>query len=218
MLTVGLKGQSFHFSDKEVWFDSIIGVSNSGIVNGPEYKPAARGAKTHPFFLTGDSPGKIRISEYTYTGTIKYDIYSQILVLKYNTPNNSIRFVELEKVKITEFEIFGHRFKNFDGKGFYDVLLERDNLSLIVNRTKRTVINDRIPDFQSEDFFYLLEEGKWKPLRNKASIGKLADTKEKSRALRRFMRGEKLKSKGFFNETKLVEVITYYDTLKKLSL
>jgi len=213
---------SFHlptqFNDKEVWFDSLVGVSNSGIVNGPEYKLSARGAKTHPFFLTGDSSGKVKIGDYTYTGIIKYDTYSQTLVLKYVTDDNSIRFVELEKVKIQEFEIFDHLFKNIEGRGFCDVLLETNNLLLIASRTKKTTINDRMPDFQSVDFFYLVEGGKWKPLRTETSIIKLAETKDESRALRNFMRGQRIKTKGFFDEEKLVKVITYYDSLRKLPL
>jgi hypothetical protein len=205
-----------HFSDKEVWFDSIIGTGNSGIVNGPEYKLSAKGTWTHPFFLAGETSGKIKTKENTYLGSIKYDVYAQVLVLKYfNSNDNANLFIELEELNISEFEIFGHRFKNFEGRGFHDALLEIGNLSLVARRTKKTFMNERMIDFRSVDFFYLLEGENWKPLRNTASITKLADSKDKLRALRKFMRGERVKRNGAFDEAKLVKVITFYNTLRK---
>lgn len=185
------------------------------MVNGPEYIQYVKGASTHPFFLTGETTGKVMTRDHGYIAPIKYDTHTQTLVLRYVNSDSSLRFVELEKDKIREFEIFGHRFKNFEGKGFYDVLLETNTLSLAVNRTKKTFLKDRMLDFYPTDFFYLYEKGRWKVLRNKASIVKLADTKEKSRALRKFMRGERIKRAGVFNEEKLVKVIVYYNTLRQ---
>lgn len=218
LCTEGNGQSSLHLSaHKEIWFDSIVGVENSGIVNGPEYKLSVRGARTHPFFLTGETSGRIRTKEYAYVGTVKYDVYAQTLVLKY-VSDSSVRSVELEKETIKEFEIFGHRFKNFSEKGFCDVLLEKDNLSLVVNRTKKPLTRQRMLDFHPVDFFYLVENGKWRPLRNKVSIIKLVDSKDKSRSLRKFIRDKRLKKKGFFDEENLVKVVTYYDMLRKLPL
>lgn len=221
LLSATLSGQSRHlssrFSGKETWFDSIAGVDNSGLVNGPEYILYVKGAKTHPFFLTGETSGKVILRGQAYIAPLKYDTHTQALVLRYVGHDSATRLVELEKEAITEFELFGHRFKNFKGRGYYDVLLETDSLSLVVNRTKKSFIKDRMLDFYPSDFFYLYEDGKWTVLRKKSSIVKLAGTREKSRLLRKFMRGERIKRRGFFDEEKLVKVIVYYSTLRKQS-
>lgn len=222
LLSLTLSGQSSRhlssrFSGKETWFDSIVGVANSGIVNGPEYILYVKGAKTHPFFLTGETSGKVIMQDQIYVAPIKYDTHSQALVLRHVGHDSSSRLIELEKEKVIEFELFGHRFKNFEGRGFYDVLLETNSLSLAVNRTKKTFIKDRMLDFYPTDFFYLYEEGKWTVLRKKSSIVKLGGTREKSRLLRKFMRGQRIKRGGFFDEAKLIKVIVYYDTLRKQS-
>lgn len=212
-------GQSFlHLpTQKEIWFDSIVGVENSGIVNGPEYKVSVRGKNTHPFFLTGETSGKVIIQGQEYTAPLMYDVYANALVLKHISSSGSAWFVELEKEKVTAFEIFDHTFKNFEGKGFYDVLLEAPTLTLVVERTKKVVIKDRTMKYNTVDYFYLIDNKKWRPLRNKASITRLVDTKEKVRALKKFIRGEKIRTKGSFNEKNLIKILAYCETLRNPS-
>src|SRR5690349_8604108 len=65
------------------WFDQTIGVENSGLINGVQYKMSFLGASSNPFFGDGASQGTIRFRGEVYNASILYDCYQDVVIVKH---------------------------------------------------------------------------------------------------------------------------------------
>ena len=163
----------FNYSQKEIWFDNIIGQENSGLINGPEYFIPFQGFKTNPFFGSlKETNEKLRIDEMDYYNVpLLYDCYSDVLVLRIKNKSNLFAMLQLDKNRIQSFSLQGHQFQkmtnNISSKAnqdFYDVLYQNKNLSLVSKRSKISFVEDRQRKYKTRDKYYLIYNGQWKGL------------------------------------------------------
>src|SRR6188768_2996576 len=68
----------------DLWFDQIVTIENSALINGLEYTIPFKGFQTHPFYQSADGER----TTITYDGdvyrnvTLLYDAYSDEVILK----------------------------------------------------------------------------------------------------------------------------------------
>jgi len=186
---------------KEIWFDHQVGFENSGIINGPEYFMPGQGAETHPFYGSRDLSDESVIFKGQRYGNVglMYDLYSDILILRHQDKNGFFVLIQLEKVNVDTFTLYGHRFKklsvvNSDGKiqspQFYDILFEGEKLNLIAKRKKVTHVVGSRPEYTLDETFYFLKDNQLIPLNRKKNIYKAVN-------------GEKNNIQEFINKNKL---------------
>ncbi|MDO5980404.1 hypothetical protein [Flavivirga spongiicola] len=130
------------------WFDSIIDISNTNLLNGIEFKEKYRTIEdNNQYFLTKQFlPGYVVYDGQPYYDIpMKYDIHSHELIIKL-TNKNGYFAIQLLKEHIESFQIDNHRFINKSQlvsmatsdsyKGFYEVLSRNQNLSLFKKHIK----------------------------------------------------------------------------------
>jgi hypothetical protein len=99
-----------------IWFDQIIGETNSGIYRGTEYRELYRGDKEqHKFFLKPNFvAGQVVYDQQPfYAIDLLYDVFGDELLVRHIGINGS-PIVQLLRSKVASFEIEGHQFVNLD--------------------------------------------------------------------------------------------------------
>lgn len=131
------------------WFDEIVGTTNSGIFEGTQYFERYKRIKErHQFFKTYTfSTGSVVYNDQSYFDIlVKYDVFDEkLLVQDLNTLNAPV--VELDKNKISEFEIGNHKFihLNRDQKsknevsGYFEILLKKETFGLYKKHLKEII-------------------------------------------------------------------------------
>ncbi len=129
------------------WFDEIVGKSNSGIFKGIEYfERFKRINDRHQYFKTYNfrNGSVVFDGQYYFNIPLKYDVFDEKLLIKDpNTLNAPI--IALDNSNISEFTIDSHKFiqvprneKN-EISGFFEILLEKDSLSLYKKHLKEII-------------------------------------------------------------------------------
>ncbi|WP_422083316.1 hypothetical protein [Ulvibacterium sp.] len=168
---------SFNFSQTaadnpstHIWFDDIIGRTNSGIFNGVAYTEVYRVInERHQFFKEPDFvPGSVVYDGQPYFDVeLKYDVYQGNLLTR-NMETLGAPILIFDESNVTEFTINGHRFKNVNQNlaenmafGFLEVLMENDSLSLykkhskkIFKRTDKEILYYEFKDRHSYYIYY----------------------------------------------------------------
>jgi len=91
--------------DVESWFDSVIGIANSGIIDGPEYKMEFVGYRSDPFLKADAVKGSVRYKGETFHVPLIYDIYKDELIIKHPRSSGNIWFVQLDKKLVGNFSL-----------------------------------------------------------------------------------------------------------------
>lgn len=165
------QGNSSQFSEyKEVWFDSITGKINSGIINGRRNWDYYYNSIGHQYFkeaswLKGDITYR---GEHYSNIFMKYDVNKDIILVRHRSKKPREILLELHADEISQFNILGHHFQRLKfpdevqhnlKPGFYDIMFTGDQLSLISKRykTKEDNLEGGIvrQEFESKDKFYL---------------------------------------------------------------
>lgn len=124
------------------WFDGVVGVENTGLFNGIEYIEQHITINEQQKFLGGIyfTPGRVIYDGQPYFDIeMKYNVYDDLLLLR----GTGSKPLQLHTSRVQEFSLYGHDFINITGdtgaavQGFYEVLLETDELSLLKKHTKR---------------------------------------------------------------------------------
>ncbi|GAB5474958.1 MAG: hypothetical protein Mars2KO_30570 [Maribacter sp.] len=158
-------------NEKYLWFDNLIGQTNSGVFKGVRYTNEFRTInEKHQFFQTTD----FRTGSITYMGQdyfelqMQYDVYlDQLLVMNGALPNRPIMF--FDKQGVARFSIEGHSFEhltyttsNEKKSGFFEVLLKNESLRLYKKHSrkifKRTDAQNLYYEFK-DGHSYLLQSG-----------------------------------------------------------
>jgi hypothetical protein len=208
--------------NKEILFDKIIGLENSGIVNGREYMIPFRGLKSHPFFDRQDASATVEYDGNKYHEMqILYDIYSDILVFKVLTRAGSFAFIELDKSRVGSFDAYNHHFKKynlvdlkFNVDGYFDVLFERESMSLVVKRSKISRVIDRVAEYEEFDQYFLIDHGRWIKFRKMKSFYTLLKSKESKRRLDNFMSSNGIKGRNATDEDLKKIALFYYEIIQ----
>jgi hypothetical protein len=196
----------------ETWFDNIIGVENSGVINGPEYKVKLQGARTNPFFGTGEASGIATYNNNTYAIPLIYDIYTDELVVKHMSTSGRAWFIQLEKSLVTEFVLPGHTFRNFGGeRGFHEVIYDGDNLQVLAKRTKRYEVKKGIFNYVQADRLFIKMGEMWKTFAGTSGFNKVLDNKAHRKHLKDFLNQNKIG--GRLTNAELAQVGRFVDDL-----
>ncbi|WP_425234675.1 hypothetical protein [Ulvibacterium sp.] len=145
------------------WFDDMIGQTNSGIFEGVAYAEEFRAINDEhqffkePYFVLGSV---IYDGEPYFEVNLRYDVYTDQLSIK-NEKLSRLPITVLDKEKVAEFQIDQHQFKHLSGKetkenisGFFEILLEKDSLSLFKKHRKK-----RFKRTDEEVLYYEFKDG-----------------------------------------------------------
>jgi hypothetical protein len=194
------------------WFDKIIGIENTGVINGTEYKMEKLGASTHPFLLSGETNGQVHYQGDVFDVPVLYDIYKDELVVKYFSESGRVWFILLDKTQVQEFVISAHLFKNFD-RGFHEVIFQGNDFLLLSKRAKISQMRNRIFNYAQNDRYFFVESDRWKPVSGKAGFLKMLGSKEDKRELKLFIRKNHIKIRRFRNDD-MVKVASFINSLR----
>jgi hypothetical protein len=167
-------------------FDEIVGIDNTGINNGIEYKEKYRVAnKSYPYF---NSPYFL-IGSIEYDGDLyfnlnmKYNLYEQEIILQVKSRNSSEVRIKLFKDKIKSFTIGNHQFVKissidsnaFNIFGFYEVTYNDQGFSLLIKH-KKSKKDLYLNSLKYSEYVYakkeyiILFEGNYKEIKSKKDI------------------------------------------------
>lgn len=141
------------------WFDAVVGIENTSIYNGAEYKKQYRTLKgSNEFYLTSEFvKGNIVYNQQPYFDIyMLYDVYEDEIIIKLST-QSSLDVIQLIKEKIERFSINNKcfvRISNNEKEGFYELLFKSNYLTLYKKHIKQR--NQRL----DEDFVYYVFKDK----------------------------------------------------------
>ncbi len=186
-------------------FDLVIGKTNSGIYNGTQYfeKFQVKNDKhkffRHKFFIWGS----VTYNNQPYFETaLKYDVYSDELLIK-NSEILDAPITQLDKKKVSEFELNGHLFKNLtfsikqedNISGFFEILIENDAISIFKKHQKqisRIVEEEVYYEFKDQHRYYISYKNRYYLL-NKVSLLTTIFPEHKAHLKNSFKRYENLR-------------------------
>lgn len=167
------------------WFDSIVGVGNTGIYNGVEYLNEYKTLNGNDeFFITSDFLyGDVVYDQQPYFNIqMKYDVYKDELIVLL-PGQNSRNIIKLIKTKIKSFSIqsssFVGAFKNLSKSRleFFEVIYEKGELKVFKkHRKERKVKLDKdfiYNKFEDKFDYYLVYDGDFYSVGSKRDIGRL---------------------------------------------
>lgn len=193
----------------------------AGLYNGPLYEPYTRQfVSGHQFFnIDSITKGSVSYDGLGYYNIpMRYDIVRDELIIRH--PNGF--HVNLIKQKLDSFTLFDQRFikienlkgaGGLDSIGYYHQLYSSPDISVLAKRKKllqeetgRTSIETSI---YSKDFYYILKDGNYYPIKNKKAL--LEILKDKKSETQQYIKRNKLRFKQFEND--VLETVSYYDQL-----
>lgn len=124
------------------WFDAVVGVENTGLLNGIEYIEQHVSVNDRQKFLGSvlfTRGSVVYNGQPFYDVEMKYNVYDDVLLLRGigNKP------LQLHKSRVREFSINGLHFLNIREdstaavNGFHEVILDTDTLTLLKKHTKK---------------------------------------------------------------------------------
>jgi hypothetical protein len=194
------------------WFDNIIGIENSGIINGTEYRIEFLGAKTNPFFISEASEGLIRYNNQEFYAPLLYDIFKDEVIVKHLSSAGRAWLVQLDKRVVQEFTIQGHLFRNFNGM-YREVLFDGNKLLLVSHKSKFAETKNGIRNYREHEEYFLWHSGKWKRVVGSSAFSKMLESKEDKRELKLFLKQNKIKV-GKFRADELTQLAAFVNALR----
>ena len=162
--------------------------------------------------------GSVTIKEETFDGiTLNYDIYNQVLLLRYADDKGAFNIIEISKSWLKEFQLGNKYFKYLDlgdGLKFYQFLGEGKiklvyywfkNLNLDVGSSGNFTFT---PSFRSS---FILKDNRLMPYRNKRGFIDIMG-KEHKKEIKKHIRKHKIKLKKATDE-EMTELIDYIGNL-----
>lgn len=172
------------------WFDNIVGIKNTGLVNGvyhiEKYKTNDGFDQYYksPNFMIGNL---LYDNQEYFNVNLLYDIYSDDLIFGFYE-NELLLMLKLVRDKVGFFSIDDKRFvrllnEEYNIKGFYEILFRVDKLALYIKHKKQ--ISKRLGsegvyyEFKKKSNYILCHKHTYHKVDNKKSITKLFPEKRK---------------------------------------
>jgi len=204
-----------------IWHDNLIGRSNSGLINGPEYKVEYMGKNTHPFFEERTpNLGMVYYRGHTYLDVpLIYDIHHDKLVLVHQTEQQLQFLVELVLSEVEEFSIWGHNFKKMTitdslealvSTGYFEVIWDEGEYDLIAKRRKVNFPQGQDIRFFQANMFFLKRDQEVIQVRAKRHFLKVFP--ERKSDIKRFLKKNKLRIKNK-DEAAMIQLVKYCNSL-----
>lgn len=185
-LISGSRAQDSTQRDYYNWFDSEVGIENTGLFNGIRYRELYRVKDNKhkffqsPEFLTGDLSYD---GQPYYDIPMKYDLFEDELIIELKAQSGT-SILRLLKEEVDAFEIDGHRFRhlrntkvyrsNDNIDGFYEVLSETGSIRLFKKHLKirKKVLEDKmvLNEFRKDDGYFIEHDGLYYPISNKNDL------------------------------------------------
>jgi len=168
LIPYGVKGQEPNTeTQRYVWFDNLLGQTNSGIFKGLHYVNAYRVVNdAHQFLITSDFVlGSVTYYDQGYFDIpLRYDVYrDDLLVVNNELANRPIML--FDKKGVSEFAIAGNSFEYIPSKkpneevsGFFEVLLRKDSLTLYKKHKKKVFkrTDTQVLYYEFKNYYYYL--------------------------------------------------------------
>ena len=164
------------------WYDDVVGVENTGLYVGYEYKDQFRiTEEDHKFFQSHDFlTGSLTSNGQTYySQELKYNVFDDELIIKLKNKSGET-IMQLIKNDLDGFSINDQHFYKFnnvtgDGSnisGFYEVIKKNKHLLLIKKHSKRKIkkLDKNVIYFEYKDRkprYYIIQNGTSYELRSK---------------------------------------------------
>ena len=207
---------SAFLADSKSWYDANLGLNNSGILNGEYLEVKRISTGSHQFFKSEEwYPGEIIYRGQLFDSIyMTYDVDRDVLLIRHPTSyiyhNQAIKPIQTQ---VRAFELRGSLFEYIqepvgnNPPGFYEILKRGEEISLLVKRHKKTVI-DRTIEFEVEDFYYFSYDSTYHRIKRKGSIIRVF--KNYKSAIKSFISNRNLKiAPG--NDTDIIELMSYID-------
>jgi len=164
------------------WYDGLVGVENTGLYVGFEYKDQYRITEEyHKFFQSHDFlTGSLEYSGQTYySQELKYNVFDDELIIKLKNKSGET-VMQLIKNDLDGFTINDHhfyKFNNVTGDGinsyrFFEVIKKNKHFLLIKKHSKRKIkkLDKNVIYFEYKDRkprYYIIQNGTSHELRSK---------------------------------------------------
>ena len=203
-------------------YDSYLS-KNSFLYTGSSYVAPYSGIIGHQFFVDDYwEQGNIIYDQSSFDSIyLKYDIYTDNLLIENFGLNGLPSHMKLYGPKVTYFLLHGYTFIRIENdtlsnmkEGFYNLLYDGASVQAVAKRRKEIIAsheqNTIREIFIQKDKFYIKKGGKYNQVRNKKSILKVLEDRKKE--VKSY-----IKSQGIYfkvdPDDKLIEVVRYYDSL-----
>jgi hypothetical protein len=212
---------SLVYDQKEAWFDKTIGHENTELINGSEYFIPFQATSTHPFFGSRElTSEQVLLDGQLYTNVpLLYDIYSDILVLRFRDKNGLFTLIHLDEKKVESFTLYNHHFRKMDhpkysesakGNGYYDILYEGKKIMLVAKRTKARSAGTAKAEYEVDEKYYLIRQNQWSHASGTGSFYEFI--KDKKKQVLSFVKIKKIKVRKK-DEKDLVTLTSFCDSL-----
>jgi hypothetical protein len=197
--------------------------NHTKILTGKYRNEYYKGINGHPYYdeIIWENGFVIYENQQYDSIEIKYDIYSDLLLVKYIDQEGYIRPVQLYSAKVNAFQINDHHFINVAGdsskdhiSGFFDLLLDGEIASVLAKRRKEvnqsTTLTSLENRFVIHDKLYIRIDQQYYEAKNRKSI--LEILSDRKSELKSFL---KLNKKRFKKdqEKELIEIVKYYNSI-----
>ena len=203
---------------KEVLYDQLVTTLNPELVNGPEYFVSFSGGATNPFYGSMEvSSNQLWYDNQFYSNVnLLYDIYSDLLILRYKSKTGLFNLIELDQSKVKGFTLHQHRFQKMTSPwpsarkehGFYDLIYEGKSLMLISKRIKSESQTITQVEYKEDDRYYVIINNHWIYLAAPRIL--LGLTKDKTK-IKAFIKSKKIRLKRM-RESDLKEIAIFCDS------
>ena len=172
-----------------VWYDSLVGLERTPLIEGSFYPFRTKALKTHEYFVQDKwDLGTLIYKGQVFEVNMLYNIFQDILIVQ-NTTNaqTMVEPLKLSQNLISRFEINSALFVRLvgdeapDKTGFYQVLGNYPQLKVFVKRMKsQSFENGRegYPSvvFSTIDYYYLMRAKKSVRIKNKKAFFQMFDS------------------------------------------
>jgi uncharacterized protein YerC len=188
------------------------------VFNGTEYIGITTPTQGHPFF----SANKFEEGSIVYDGllypkvSLLYDLVNDQVIVKHQDNTGLLNQIQVEKNKVSKFDVLGHTFIKLDGKntslkpGFYDQLYIDSNVQVLAKRSKYAKMEVVVMTYKDMDSYFILKDGQHHTIKSKASV--LRVFKDRKKELSKYLRDNNI-SFHLDRETAMVSMAAYYNTL-----
>ncbi|MEM9324479.1 MAG: hypothetical protein AAGA85_02440 [Bacteroidota bacterium] len=195
-------GQSNRSNDLLSIYDSILGISNLGLVNGVAHTRAFISRKTHPYYNSNAwEEGQVELVTGIFPNVrLKYDTFQEVLVLGITRVDGRLHAIQLQPHDVLGFSLGTAEFCRLKGQrignGFFQVLYPGDQIKFLSRRRKKDEIPTGSPtvEYVADHEYYFYREDQLYSFKNKSSLFELIP--ERRDDIKAFIKNQKLKIKA----------------------
>ena len=171
-----------------VWYDSIVGLERTSLIDGSFYPFRTKALKTHEYFVQDKwDLGTLTYKDQVFEVNMLYNIFQDLLIIQ-NTTNaeTMVEPLKLSQNLVSRFEINSALFVRLEGDeapektGFYQLLSDYPQLKVFVKRMKSQTFengDEGYPSvaFYAMDYYYLMRGNKSIRIKSKKAFFQMFD-------------------------------------------